>query len=127
MLLRRSKKLKADKNIFSGFMAWYGLGCKWLTCISSCHLTGQPGKETVPLYNVQRNEIVFIVVCRSLYLNEMHWMHSPGHPDLALNVSWQIYLNKTIYNFIEQNVTRICSNDLHPRELIIWVTLLYDE
>ena len=44
MLVRRSKKLKADKNTFSGFMAWYGLGCKWLTCISSGHLTGQPGK-----------------------------------------------------------------------------------
>ena len=28
MLVRRSLKLKADKNIFSGFMAWYGLGCK---------------------------------------------------------------------------------------------------
>ena len=53
-------------------------------------------------------------------------MHSPGHPDLALNVSWQMYLNKTIYDFIEHNETRICSNDLHPRELIIRVTLLYD-
>ena len=46
----------------------------------------------------------------SLYLYEMHWMHSLGHPDLALNVSWQeyMYLNKTIYNFVEQNETRIC-------------------
>ena len=57
----------------------------------------------------------------SLYLYEMHWVHSPGHPDLALNVSCQMYLNKTIYNFVEHNETRI------PRELIIWVTLLYNE
>ena len=25
-------------------MAWYGLSCRWLTCISSGHLTWQPGK-----------------------------------------------------------------------------------
>ena len=65
-------------------MVWYGLGCKWLTCISSYHLTGQPGKGDCS--TVQRpkgrNSIY-----GSLYLNEMHWMHSPGHPDLALNVS----------------------------------------
>ena len=63
---------------------------------------------------------------------EVHRMHSPGHPDLALNVGWQIYRNKTIYNFIIFNVmrrayARLFSNDLHPRELIICVTLLYDE
>ena len=28
VLVRRSNKLKADKQIVSGFMAWYGLGCK---------------------------------------------------------------------------------------------------
>ena len=51
MLVRINEKLKADKNIFSGFMAWYGLGCKSLTCITSGHLTGQPVKadcSTVP-------------------------------------------------------------------------------
>ena len=71
--------------------------------------------------------LILIVVCGGLYLYEMHWMHSPGHPDLALNASWQMCLNKTIYNFIEHNEMRICSNDLHPRELINWVTLLSDE
>ena len=30
-------------------------------------------------------------------------MHSLVHPDLALNVSWQMYHNKTIHNFIEHN------------------------
>ena len=125
MLVRRSKKLKADKNIFSEFMAWYGLGFKWLTCVSSGHLAGQPGKGNCSTVQWPKGkERVFIVVCSSLY--KMHSMHSPGHPDLALNVSWQLYLNKTIYNFIEHE-TCICSNDLHPRELIYWVMLLYDE
>ena len=40
VLVRRSKKLKADKDFFG----WYGLGCGWLTCTSSGHLTGQPRK-----------------------------------------------------------------------------------
>ena len=54
-------------------------------------------------------------------------MHSPGYSDLALNVSWQVYLNKTIYNFAEHYASaRLCSNDLRPRKLIIRVTLLYD-
>ena len=73
------------------------------------------------------HQTFLVVVCSSLYLYEIHWMHSPGHPDLSLNVGWQMYLNKTIYNFIEYNETRLCSNDLHPRALLIWVTLLYDE
>ena len=90
-----------------------------MTCISSGHLTGQPGKgvcSTVQLPKGRKS-----IYGSSLYLYEMHWMHSPGHPDLALNVSWQVILNKTTYNFVEH------TNDLHPRELIIWVTLLYDE
>ena len=91
-------------------MAWYGLGCKWLTCISSGHLTGQPGKGDSSTVHGQREERLLIVVCSSLYLYEMHWIHSPGHPDQALSVSWQMYLNKTIYNFIEHNETRKVAN-----------------
>ena len=68
------------------------------------------GREIVTLYNGQREERVFIVVISSLYLYEMHLMHSPGHPDLALNVSWQMCLNKTIYNFEDHNETRICAS-----------------
>ena len=51
-----------------------------------------------------------MVISSSLYMYEMHWMHSPGHPDLALNVSWLVCLNKTIYNFVENNETRICAS-----------------
>ena len=68
------------------------------------------GREILPLYNGQREETAFIIVCSSLYLYEVHWMHSPSHPELALNVSWQRYRNKTIHNFIEQNETRICTS-----------------
>ena len=52
----------------------------------------------------------FIMICSSVYLNEVHRMHSPSHPDLALNVSWQRYRNKTRHDFIEHNETRICTS-----------------
>ena len=80
-------------------MAWYGLGCRWLTCISSGHLTGQPGKGDCSTVQWPKGRKSIY----GLYLYEMHWMHSLGHPALVLNVSWQMYLSKTIYNFVEYN------------------------
>ena len=62
------------------------------------------------MYNGQREEGELIIVSSSLYLYEVHWMHSPGHPDLALNISWQRYRNKPIHNFIEHNETHICTS-----------------
>ena len=82
-----SNKLKPDKNIFSGFMSWYGLGCKWhYGWPEWAQVIWQDslGRKIVPLYNGQREEGVFLIVSSSLYLNEVHWMHSLGHPDLAL-------------------------------------------
>ena len=69
--------------------------------MSSGHLTGQPGKGDCSTVQKPKGRKGIIIVCGSLYLYEVHWMHSPGHPDLALNVSWQSYRNKTIHNFIE--------------------------
>ena len=66
----------------------------------------------------RRKSIYTVVICSSLYLYKMHWMHSPGHPDLALNVSWQVYLNKTIYNFVEHNETRIASAKPLPEPIL---------
>ena len=58
-------------------MAWYGLGCKWLTCISSGHLTGQPGngdcytvkrpKGRKSIYSLQYNTLPF---CQ---LTHLYW------------------------------------------------------
>ena len=43
-------------------------------------MCGGGGGGVVPLYNGQRKERVFIIVFSSLYVCEVHCMHSPGHP-----------------------------------------------
>ena len=98
MLVRRSKKLKTDKRFSQDL--WYDMVTKFrlqmvdLYKLRSSDRAAWEGR----LFHctTAKGKKVSIVVCSSLYLYEMHWMHSPGHPDLALNVNWQMYLNKTI-------------------------------
>ena len=75
VLVRRSKKLKADKNIFSGFMAWYVLGCKWLSEWAQVIWQASLGRGNVILYNGQREERIFIiVVCICMKCVSFLWM-----------------------------------------------------